>query len=68
MKKAATFIPYTLILFFLFFGNIIFVSAQPPAPGLTQPPPSVNIDLYMIPMVAIGIIVDFFFIRKNTDV
>jgi len=68
MKKAATFIPYTLILFFLFFGSIIVASAQePPPPGLEEPP-AVNIDLYLIPMVGVGIILAFFFIRKNTDV
>ena len=67
MKKAATFIPYTLLLFVLFFGNIIVASAQPPPPGNVVPPP-VNIDLYLIPMVVIGIILAFFFIRKNTDV
>ncbi|MFV8270484.1 hypothetical protein ACNQGP_11210 [Flavobacterium sp. GT2N3] len=69
MKKAATFIPYTLILFFLLFGNTIVASAQDlPPPGLEPPPPPVNIDLYMIPMVGIGILLAFFFIRKNTDV
>jgi len=67
MKKAATFIPYTLLLFVLFFGNIIVASAQPPPPGNVVPPP-VNIDLYLIPMAVIGIILAFFFIRKNTDV
>ena len=66
MKKAAPFIPRTLILFVLFFGNSIVASAQgppPPAPGL--PPPPVNIDLYLIPMVAIGIIVAFFSLKKT---
>ena len=68
MKKAATFIPCTLLLFVLFFGNSIVASAQPPPPkGLEEPPP-VNIDLYLLPMVAIGILVAFFFIKKNTDV
>jgi hypothetical protein len=68
MKKTATFIPYTLLLFVLFFGNSIVASAQPPPPNGLQEPPPVNIDLYLIPMVAIGIILAFFFIRKNTDV
>jgi len=68
MKKTAPFIPRTLLLFVLFFGNSIVASAQPPPPNGLQEPPPVNIDLYLIPMVVIGIILAFFFIRKNTDV
>lgn len=69
MKKAATFIPHIILLFVLFFSNAILAigPSPPPPPGLEEPPP-VNIDLYMIPMVIIGIIFAFFFIRKNTNV
>jgi hypothetical protein len=68
MKKATTFIPYTILLFLLFSSNIIIGSPMPPPPPGLETPPPVNIDLYMIPMVVIGVVFAFFFIRKNTDV
>jgi hypothetical protein len=68
MKKAATFIPYTILLFALFYSNIIIGNPMPPPPPGLETPPPVNIDLYMIPMVVIGVVFAFFFIRKNTDV
>ena len=68
MKKKSTLIPYTILLFVLFYSNIIIANpAPPPPPGLEDPPP-VSIDLYMIPMVIIGVVFAFFFIRKNTNV
>ena len=68
MKKAGTFIPDTLLLLVVLCGNINAACAQlpPPPPGFEEPP-VVDIDLYLIPMVGVGLILAFFFIRKNTD-
>ncbi|SEG36184.1 hypothetical protein SAMN04488130_11087 [Flavobacterium urumqiense] len=70
MKKIAIFISYhTILLFALFFTNsIIAIPLMPPPPPGLEEPPSVNIDLYMIPMVIVGIIFAFFFIKKNTNI
>jgi hypothetical protein len=65
MKKATTFIPHTILLFVLFCGNSIIASPMPPSlPGLEAQPP-VRIDLYMIPMVIVGIIFAFFSLEKT---
>jgi hypothetical protein len=77
MKKM--FIPYkTILMFILFYSNTIIAngpSMPPPPPGFEQRSGS-DTDLYMIPMVIIGIIFTFFlgialeflFIRKKNRV
>jgi hypothetical protein len=67
MKKAAKFIAHTVLIFVLLFSSNIFASTPPPPPGLETPPP-VSIDLYMVPMIIVGVVFAFFFIRKNTNV
>lgn len=67
MKTAKQFIPYKIILLVLFYTNVIKGESNPLPSGLEEPP-ALNIDLYMIPMIIIGIIFGFFFIKKNTQV
>lgn len=76
MKKVKMFIPYkTILMSVLFYSNTINAngpSIPPPPPGFEQSYAS-DTDIFMIPMVIIGIIctiflgiaVEFLFIRKN---
>jgi hypothetical protein len=69
MKKASPYIPYhTILLFAIFISNSITANHMPPPPPGLEDAPPVSIDLYMIPMVIIGVIFAFFFIKKNTNV
>jgi hypothetical protein len=79
MKKVKMLIPYkTIVMFALFYSNTSIAngpSIPPPPPGFA-PYPASDTDLFMIPMVIIGIIcifflgiaLEFLFIRKNNRV
>lgn len=79
MKKVKMFIPYkTILMFVLFYSNTINAngpSIPPPPPGF-EPSYASDTDLYMLPMVIIGIIcaiflgiaLEFLFIRKSNRV
>ena len=72
MKIRNTFITYktTIITLFLTIaGTTAALCQTPPTPpvGLEEPR-AVEIDLYVIPMIIVGLIFAFFLLKKNTRI
>jgi hypothetical protein len=68
MKKTFIFIPSKTILITLLFTiagtTAALCNSMPPPPSGLEEPPAVGIDLYVIPMIILGIIFTFFLLEK----